>query len=137
VAQGGVLPGGGAAEIGALPAAAAAREGVAGMAAYGVEAVLAALKRPLAQIVANAGFNPLEKVEEAVARQTATGNRALGVDCDTGAIADMAALGVLDPAPVKITALKTAAEIAEAILRISVVIRKREDETSAPDRQPP
>ncbi len=127
-AIGGVLPGGGAAEIGALPAVAAARESVAGMAAYGVDAVLAALKRPLAQIVANAGFNPLEKVEDVVAQQAATGNRGLAIDCDTGAVTDLLAAGVLDPAPVKLSALRTAAEIAEAILRISVVIRKRDEQ---------
>jgi archaeal chaperonin len=132
-ARGGVLPGGGAAEIGCLPAIAAVRERTPGMAAYGVDTVLAALKRPLAQIVANAGFNPLEKVEEAVAQQAATGNRSLGIDCDTGAVTDLLAAGVVDPAPVKIAAIRTAAEIAEAILRISVVIRKRDEEPpSAP-----
>ena len=47
---------------------------------------------------------------------------------------DLLAAGVLDPAPVKVSALKTAAEIAEAILRISVVIRKR-DEPPGPSGQ--
>jgi len=131
-ATGGVLPGGGAAEIGALPAVAAVREGTAGMAAYGVDAVLAALRRPLSVIVANAGFNPLEKVEEAVTQQAATGNRRLGIDCDTGAVTDLLTAGVVDPTPVKTSALRTALEIAEAILRISIVIRKRDEGPSSP-----
>ena len=42
------------------------------MAAYGVECVVEALKRPMAQIVANAGFNPLEKMGDVIAAQTET-----------------------------------------------------------------
>ncbi len=132
VLRGGVLPGGGAAEIGAISAVTEAREGVAGLATYGVDAVMSALRRPLAQIVTNAGFNPLEKVEDVLAAQAATGNPALGVDCDGGAVTDMVEARVLDPAPVKIAALKTAAEIAEAILRINVVIRMKQKESSGP-----
>ena len=67
-----------------------------------------------------------------LAAQAATGNPALGVDCDGGAVTDMVEARVLDPAPVKIAALKTAAEIAEAILRINVVIRMKQKESSGP-----
>jgi chaperonin GroEL (HSP60 family) len=100
------------------------------MAAYGVDVVASALKRPLAHIVANAGLNSLEKVEEVMAAQADTGNCALGVDCDTGEIVDMIERGVVDPTGVKLYAVRTAAEIAEAILRINMIIRKR-DESSA------
>lgn len=134
VVRGGVLPGGGAAEMGAIAAAMEARETVAGLATYGVDAVVAALRRPLAQIAANAGFNPLEKVEEVIAAQAQTGNCGLGIDCDTGAVTDMMEAGVVDPAPVKISALRTASEIAEAILRISVVIRMKDQDSSAGER---
>jgi chaperonin GroEL (HSP60 family) len=130
-AKGGVLPGGGAAEIGALAAVTRHRDELTGMAVYGAEAVLTALRRPLAQIVANAGLNPLEKVAQVVAQQSAAGNHALAIDCDTGAIADMLAAGIVDPAPVKLAALRTAGEIAEAILRIGVVIRMRAPQTGA------
>jgi len=124
--RGGVLPGGGAAEIAALPAVQQARQGVAGMTAYGVDCVIEALKRPLAQIIANAGYNPLEKVEEVVAR--AQPGASLAVDCDTGELADMLELGVVDAVPVKLYALQAAGEIATAILRISTVIRKRDEQ---------
>ncbi|MGC7879694.1 TCP-1/cpn60 chaperonin family protein, partial [Desulforudis sp. 1190] len=103
------------------------KSSVRGMAAYGVECVVEALKRPMAQIVANAGFNPLEKIGDVVAAQAETGNRALAIDCDTGAVADMLAGGVVDPADVKIYALKAAGEVAEAILRIDTIIKKREE----------
>jgi len=49
------------------------------------------------------------------------------VDCDTGEIIDMYEIGVADPAPVKTYALKAAGEIAEAILRIDTIIKKREE----------
>jgi chaperonin GroEL (HSP60 family) len=123
--RGGVLPGGGAAEIGALAAVREARAQAGGMAAYGVDCVLEALKRPLAQIIANAGYNTLEKVEEVVSRSGP--GSALALDCDTGLVADMYELGVVDAAPVKIHALQAAGEIACAILKINTIIRKKDE----------
>lgn len=131
----GVVSGGGSIEVGAARHINSLRESVRGMAAYGVDAVVAALKKVLGQITANAGFNPLEKVEDVVAAQMRDDNSALGVDCDTGEIADMIKAGVIDPAGVKIYALKTASEVAEAILRINSVIRKRDDSAAAQGSQ--
>jgi len=124
--SGGVVPGGGSVEIAAAREVSALRESVKGMASYGVDCVAQALKRPLAQIVANAGFNPLEKVEDVIAAQAERGSPSLAVDCDAGDIADMYELGVVDPARVKIHALKAAAEVAEAVLRINTIIRRRD-----------
>ncbi len=123
----GVVPGGGAVEVGAAKHVLSLREKVRGMAAYGVDAVAAALKRPLSQIVANAGFNPLEKVEDVVAAQNESGNRSLAVDCDTGEIVDMMEIGIVDPTAVKLYAIRAACEIAQAILRINTIIRKRDE----------
>ncbi|MGC8862575.1 MAG: TCP-1/cpn60 chaperonin family protein [Armatimonadota bacterium] len=123
----GVVAGGGAVEVAAARHVQAVRETVRGMAAYGVENVAAALKRPLAQIVANAGFNPLEKVEDVIAAQGESGCGSLAVDCDTGEVVDMLERGILDPTGVKLYALRAASEIAEAILRINIVIRKRDE----------
>ena len=105
------------------------------MAAYGVDCVVEALKRPLSQIVANAGFNPLEKVEDVIAARSRSKTDSLAVDCDTGEVADMFALGVVDPTPVKTYALRAAGEIAEAVLRINTIIRKRDEQPAA--AQPP
>lgn len=124
--RGGVLPGGGAAEIGALAAVEQARRGTPAMAAYGLDCVLEALKRPLAQIIANAGFNPLEKVADVLA-QSGPGST-VALDCDTGQVADMLALGVVDAAPVTLHALEAAGEIACAILRINTIIRKKDEQ---------
>ncbi|WP_281888308.1 TCP-1/cpn60 chaperonin family protein [Paenibacillus sp. YYML68] len=122
---GGWLPGGGAAELAAAHELERYRETVRGMEGFGLEAVAQALRKPLAQIVVNAGYNPLEKVEEAKAAQVVAGADSLGIDCDTGAVADMAELGVIDPAPVKLHALQAAGEVACAVLRIHTVIKMR------------
>lgn len=129
--RGGVVPGGGAVELAVARELRQVREEKRGMSAYGVDCVVEALKRPLGQIVANAGFNPLEKVEEVWAAQNERGQDDLGVNCDSGEVAPMLAEGVADPALVKIHALKAAAEVAEAILRIDTII-KRKDPVSPP-----
>jgi len=125
--RGGVVAGGGAAELAAITTVEACRREAGAMAAYGVDCVLAALKVPLAQIVTNAGFNALEKVEAVRAAMANGGGETLAIDCDTGEVTDMRARGIVDPAPVKIYALRAAGEVAEAILRINTIIRKRDD----------
>lgn len=123
--KGGVVSGGGAFELALAREVEKVREGVRGMAAYGVDCVVEALKRPFSQIAANAGFNPLEKIGDVVAAQVKEGKDSLALDCDTGDVADMFELGVVDPALVKFYALKAAGEIAEAILRIDTIIKKK------------
>jgi chaperonin GroEL (HSP60 family) len=130
-AKGGYLPGGGSVEIAIAREVEKARENIKGMAAYGVDCVANALKRPLSQIVENAGFNPLEKVEEVIAAQTEKGSDSLGIDCDTGEVDDMLTRGVIDPVPVKLHAIKAAGEVAVAILRIDTIIKKREEGANA------
>ena len=96
------------------------------MTAYGVECVAAALKRTFTQIVANAGFNPLEKLGDVVSAQLAEESDCLGIDCDSGTVVDLWERGIIDPLPVKTNALRAAAELAGAILRIDTIIKKRE-----------
>lgn len=124
----GYVPGGGAIELAASRDVEHARETVKGMAAYGLDCVSSALRKPLAQIVANAGFNPLEKVEDVIAAQAEQANDSLAINCDSGELADMLELGVIDPTLVKIHALKAAGEIAEAILRIDTIIKKKDED---------
>jgi chaperonin GroEL (HSP60 family) len=130
VIRGGVVPGGGSIEVTASREVSAMRESVKGMASYGVDCVAQALKKILAQIVANAGFNPLEKVEDVIAAQAERKAASLAVNCDTGEVADMFELGVVDPALVKLYALKAAAEVAEAVLRINTIIKGRDGDSS-------
>lgn len=125
--KGGVVPGGGSLELALAREVENVRENVRGMAAYGVDCVVEALKRPFSQIVGNAGFNPLEKIGDVTGAQLKEGKYSLALDCDTGDVADMFDLGVVDPALVKLHALKAAGETAEAILRIDTIIKKKED----------
>jgi len=134
--RGGVVPGGGAAEMAAITAVQRLRRRTKGMAAYGVDCVIEALKRPLIQIVANAGFNPLEKIGDLTAACAQDRDGRLAIDCDTGEVADMMALGVVDPTPVKTYALRAAGEIAQAVLSIDTIIRKRAGDGAAPSAGP-
>lgn len=128
----GVVSGGGSVEIAASREVSASRDTVRGMASYGVDCVAQALKKPFSQIVANAGFNPLEKIEDVTAAQVEKNSFSLGIDCDSGELVDMYELGIVDPVYVKIYALRAAAEVAEAILKINTIIRKRDDGERSP-----
>ena len=129
--RGGYVAGGGAVEIAVARAVEKSRSQLKGMAAYGLDCVVSALKRPLAQIVENAGYNPLEKVEEVVAAQAEQKDDLLGIDCESGQVVDMVKAGVIDPALVKIQALRAAGEVATAILRIDTIIRKKDEGDAA------
>jgi len=126
----GYVPGGGSIEIAVSRAVEQSRGNVKGMSAYGVDCVTHALRMPLAQIVENAGYNPLEKVEEVVATQGSQGLDSLGIDCDSGEVVDMLVLGVVDPVKVKLHAVKAAGEVAVAILRIDTIIKKKVEDAS-------
>lgn len=125
---GGVLPGGGTVELAVSYELERRREAVKGMEAFGIAAVAAALRKPMSQILLNAGYNPLEKVEEARAAQLAEDCDSMGMDCDTGLVINYVTEGIVDPAPVKIHGLKAAGEVAAAVLRIHNVIKMREED---------
>ncbi|MEW9701572.1 TCP-1/cpn60 chaperonin family protein [Paenibacillus sp. SI8] len=124
--RGGYLPGGGAVEMAVARDLERLRETMKGMEGFGVAAVAGALRKPLSQIVVNAGYNPLEKVEELKAAQIAGDSDCLGIDCDTGQVTDFVHAGIVDPADVKIHALQAAGEVAAAVLRIHTVIKMKQ-----------
>ncbi|MGI6588797.1 MAG: TCP-1/cpn60 chaperonin family protein [Peptococcia bacterium] len=124
--KGGIVPGGGTVELAISRELQDVRQEAAGMAVYGVDCVCEALKQPFAQIVYNAGFNPLEKLGEVSSAQIEQDKISLGINCDSGEIIDMQELGIYDPVLVKKHALKTAVEVATAILRIDTIIKKKE-----------
>ncbi|MFD2172138.1 TCP-1/cpn60 chaperonin family protein [Tumebacillus lipolyticus] len=124
--RGGIVPGGGAIELWASREVEKMRETVRGMTGFGVEAVARALRRPMTQIVQNAGFNPLEKVEEVNVAQIERGSDALAVDCDDGQVVDMMERCIFDPTSVKLHALQAAGEVTVAIMRIHTIIRMKE-----------
>lgn len=125
--KGGVVPGGGALELVLARAVEESRKEAKGMTAYGLDCVIAALTKPFTQIVLNAGFNPLEKLGDVTSAQIEKNSESIGIDCDTGEVRDMLELGIYDPALVKKYALKAAGEVAQAILRIDTIIKKKEN----------
>lgn len=123
---GGVIPGGGSLELALARAVEKGRKEAKGMTVYGLDCVIAALQKPFTQITLNAGFNPLEKLGDVISAQIEQDSVSIAINCDTGEVQDMLAIGVYDPALVKKYALKAAGEVAQAILRIDTIIRKKE-----------
>lgn len=121
----GMVAGGGACELALVRALEECKEQAQGMKSYGIACVISALKRPFMQLVSNAGLNPLEKLGDVLYQQTKTGNHHLAINCETNQVSDMLELGIVDPAYVKSHALKVAGEVAESILRINIVVKRK------------
>ncbi|MEQ8199956.1 MAG: TCP-1/cpn60 chaperonin family protein [Syntrophomonadaceae bacterium] len=131
--QKGIVPGGGAIEVWTARQLDRLAGEVKGMAAYGVQAVKEALLRPFACIAANAGFNPLEKISQVIAEQNQNESNSITLDCDDGSMIDAFSCGIVDPSLIKIHALKTAGEVAAAILRINTIIKMKDGECNTQD----
>lgn len=121
----GIVAGGGAMELSCALMLEDLKYRTDSMEKYGIDCVIDALKKPIYNIIKNAGFNPLEKLEQTAAAMKNTNCQSLGVCCDTGSLRDLLQAQVIDPAVVKIYALKTAGEIAEAILKIHLILKGR------------
>jgi chaperonin GroEL (HSP60 family) len=107
----GVVPGGGAAELHVIDKVKGLR--LKGLEQVGLEVVASALESIMRQILANAGFNGLEKVMAAKASPPS-----YGIDINTGEAIDMWKTGIIDPLMVKTMALRASGEIAKSVLRI-------------------
>ncbi len=124
---GGFVVGGGSVELAISREVEKTREKLKGMTSYGLDCVVKALRKPVFQIISNAGFNPLEKIEDIIAKQIETNKHIYAMDCDTGECVDMLEKGIIDPYLVKYHAIKAAGEIAISILRIDTIIRMKKD----------
>lgn len=130
--KGGIVSGGGSAEMAIARELEAWRTGIQGLEGYGVEAVIAALQKPLSQMIINAGYSTLEKLEAIRSEQHRTASTTIGLDFTDGKVKDLGQIGIYDPTLVKKYALQAAAEVAESILRIHTVIRMK---THADDQE--
>lgn len=127
--RGGVVPGGGAAELALIPSLEKLKKEQShnlSLAHYGIDCLLEALKKPLAQISQNIGLNPLEKVAQVLSSQASQNDYSLGLNTENGEIVSMLELGVVDPTLVKQAALKTACEVATQLLKVSVIIKSKQ-----------
>lgn len=122
--QGGVIPGEGIAELHLARSLERMRSQIKGISTYGLDCLVAGLRKPFLQIMANAGFSPLEKLEQVLSPMD-DWEKLKGIDCETGEVIELLLAGIVDPVPVKIYAIKSACEIAVAILRINTIIKMR------------
>src|SRR3989304_5601170 len=88
-----------------------------GVESLGIEVVAHALSGIMRQILTNAGFSAFEKMTEI---RNKSGE--YGINVNTGKIENMLETGVIDSAGIKINALKSAAEIVKAVLRIDRIL---------------
>ncbi|MDH3683900.1 MAG: chaperonin GroEL [Acidimicrobiia bacterium] len=113
----GVVAGGGLALLRARPQVANVAKKLEDDERTGAESVYRALQAPARLIASNAGLEAsvmVAKVEEA------KGN--VGLNAETGAIEDLMAAGITDPAKVTRAALQNAASIAALVLTTEVII---------------
>lgn len=120
----GALPGGGVAYLNCIPALHALD--APGEVAYGVAAVARALEAPFRQIVANARRrDPATVLAEARRQSPSHGYDAVGDQ-----VVEMWAAGILDPAGVLCTALRSAASAATMALTTEALVLKRKPRLS-------
>ncbi|WP_243183441.1 TCP-1/cpn60 chaperonin family protein [Anaerosolibacter carboniphilus] len=119
----GIVTGGGAIELACAVHLEELRNRISGTGKYGIDCVIDGLKRPIHHMIENAGYNPLEKLEAAIQECRDNKNLHIGIDCESGEIKNLSIQGIFDPTWVKTTALKTACEIAEAILKINLIVK--------------
>lgn len=130
----GIVPGGGATELAIGRHLESERAGFKSMTSYGLDCMIEGLKKPFLQMAANAGFNSLEKAEAAQNEQANQNKNSISIDFESGVTADMYEHHIIDSADVKIHAIESAVEVAEAILRINRIIKMKEAEAGANGR---
>jgi T-complex protein 1 subunit gamma len=137
-----LVPGGGAVET-ALSVHLAERskqlEGVQQWPYAAVGAALEVIPRTLAQ---NCGANAVRLLTELRAKHAANNaqNLCFGIDGNKGVVADMKAIGVVEPLVVKLQTIKTAVEAACLLLRVDDIVsgtKKKGAKDSAPSQPAP
>jgi len=125
--QGGIVPGGGALEVWVAGHLEDLANELEGMASFGVLCVKEALIKPFCCMAANSGFNPLEKLRNVIAAQRKHEVDYISFDSENGNLINTVEQGIVDPALVKIHAVKAAGEVAVAILRINTIIKMKDE----------
>ncbi len=92
-----------------------------------IEAYIRAIESIPQTLAYNAGHDPIDVLMDLTSAH-AEGKKWHGIDIETGEIVDMWERGVIEPARVKINALKAGTEVATLILRIDDVIAAKRTE---------
>ncbi|XP_063901454.1 T-complex protein 1 subunit gamma-like [Zophobas morio] len=117
-----LLPGGGATEMelaSRLQAKANQIEGIEQWPYRAIAQSLEVIPRTLAQ---NCGSYVVRTITELSAKHSEEGHVFVGIDGESGQLADMRSLGVWEPVAVKNSIYKTAIESAKMLLRIDVIV---------------
>ncbi len=112
----GIVPGGGVALLRASEALDDLK--VDGDEAVGVEIVRRAVRRPLTQIVQNAGLDGAVVMEKVLAKKS----KSWGYDAATGEYCDLLKHGVMDPTKVVRTALQNGSSVAGVLISTDCVV---------------
>ncbi len=123
-AEEGIVPGGGVAFLRSIEAASGARSKARGDEKLGVDVVVAALRAPTRQIVANGGREGEVVVEQILEKR---GN--YGFDARKGEFCDMLKAGIIDPAKVSRVALQSAASVSGLMLTTELLVTDLKDES--------
>jgi len=115
------IPGGGAVEIAAARAVRRGVPDIEGPAQLAAGAYADALEATVAQLVRNAGKDPLDQVP-ALKRAHADGADDATIDLDTGELTSAYEVGIIEPFAIKRHALTTASEFANSLLRIDALL---------------
>lgn len=127
-----VLPGGGATHIALARRLRRFAETIPGREQMAIEAFAAALEVIPRALAENAGLDPIDELLRATAAQTEADEAWLGLDIDSGQVAHMAEVAVVEPIRVTGHALAGAIEAAISILRIDDLVWAKQ-EAEEPD----
>mmetsp|Transcript_18389 Transcript_18389/g.24002 ORF Transcript_18389/g.24002 Transcript_18389/m.24002 type:complete len:541 (+) Transcript_18389:169-1791(+) len=120
-----LLPGGGACEIGLANIISKIGESRPGLEQYGINRFATALEIVPRILAENAGKDPTEILSNLHAAHK-KGDSNMGVDIESGGIADMKEASILDPYVAKHQALRLATDVAITILRVDQLIMSKQ-----------
>jgi len=130
-----VLPGGGAPEAELAKELRKYAAKVGGREQLAIEAFANALEVIPRTLAENSGLDPIDIMAELRAAHEKPDGWKYGVDVFEGKVADMWALGVIEPLAVKLQAIKAATEAATMILRIDDIIAASKLEEKGKERK--
>ncbi len=131
IEDGKIVPGGGAIEIEISKGLREYAETLSGREQLAVKAFADAVEIIPKTLATNAGLDQINKLVELRAEHQKK-NMNMGLNLETGKAEDMVKAGIIEPARIKIQALKSATEAAEMILRIDDVIAASKEKTKKP-----
>ncbi|WP_251329679.1 TCP-1/cpn60 chaperonin family protein [Haloplanus pelagicus] len=130
------IPGGGAAELVAASGVRASAAETAGKKQLAVDAFAEALETPVAQLIRNSGYDPLDVLPRLRSDHDA-GERDAALDVDTGEVTSAYETGIIEPIGIKRLALDTATEFASSVLRTDAILpRTGGDDTNLQEHAP-